>query len=197
MFRVAGCRWMLLAAAIGGYGCTSYGQVLTFSPLLRSQFVVHDPYQWGWDLELGARDSAATWWAGLHYARMSGEVPFREDGYDVRDASRRFGVAGGLVSALTSVVALEYGIHLDHVQLHRAVAGISSGWVSSVKGTAIALGASTRLRIKLGGVASAYVGLDAGYRKVQEQRIEHSFVDRPFSDAPYIGVLAGLQLRLQ
>ena len=188
---------MLLVAAIGGYGRTSYGQVLTFSPLLRSQFVVHNPYQWGWDMELGARDSAANWWAGLHYARMTGRDLYPESGYELRDASIRVGVTGGLIRALSSCAALEYGLHLDHVQLHRAVAGISSGWGSSMKGTAIALGTSARLRIKLGEVASVYVGSDVGFRKVQEQRIEHSFVDRPFSDAAYIGVLAGLQLRLQ
>ena len=197
MFRVAGCRWMLLAAAIGGYGCTSYGQVLTFSPLLRSQFGVHDPYQWGWDMELGARDSAATWWAGLHYARMSGEVPRPEGRCEVCDASRRVGIIGGLVSALASDAALEYGIHVDYVQLHRSVVGYPSGWTGTVKGTAIAVGASARLCIQLGEVASVYVGWDVGYRKMQEQRKEPSFVDTPFSDAPYFGVLAGLKLRLQ
>ena len=102
-----------------------------------------------------------------------------------------------LVSALASDAALEYGIHVDYVQLHRSVVGYPSGWTGTVKGTAIAVGASARLCIQLGEVASVYVGWDVGYRKMQEQRKEPSFVDAPFSDAPYFGVLAGLKLRLQ
>jgi hypothetical protein len=189
---------MAMTAALVCGACSGYGQVLTFNPLLRAQFVAEDPYETGWGVEFGVGDSAVTWWASLSYSRMSGQHPYPEDGYDLLDGSRWFCVAGGLVSRLGNSAALEYGTHVGWVQLHRAIVGNPLSWIGTVEGSALALGASARLRFRLGEVVAIYVGVDAGYRKVQEQRMMYSFsVERPLSDAPYLGLLAGLKLQLQ
>lgn len=199
MNRSAASRWATLSAALACYACTGHSQVLSFSPLLRAQCVVGDPYERGWGVELGVGDSATTWWGSLHYARASGRRLEFNDAFEVGDDSRWLGAAGGLVGTLTRTVALEYGLHMYHVKLDRSVPGNGLNWIgTAVKGSALATGATARLRIHVGEVASLYIGADVGYRSVLEQRIVvQGPVDRPFSDAPYVGLLAGLKLRLQ